>query len=488
MTVIDTFLRRNRAGTEDWPPKEVRKHWDEIREYRRRYVNDKMDLVQANPNLLFSDHKMATFTPVPWPRELARFSSSLLFSQPPTIINEAYPAEVRRLMQVNDIGAFAVEGGVKAASEGSVGIRVIRDSSISSTVPLVTLVDEDQVIWDVRHRHFVVGGTVVITVQPDPDRHDTWRLLETHTPGMVTRKLYKGERGTLGVEKPLDSLPDFAGLRPSEPTGLDRSTLIRWQNIPGGESDYFGLGPLFDEMNEAESTLLDRARKAIPRVFVDRSLADATGKLNIDGYILTGGSRLRPSLGKDPGELVNIVEPKFLSKEHIEWLDHLSQLIVTMAGYAPDTWGIQGKTANVTRAVSGYAIKLAQLRTLLTRASKEHMALQALGWASACATAWMVGVHDVSTMLPVIELGDGMPDDPLDGAQEVLFLRQAVAASTEQLVRTLHPGWDDKQVDGEVDRILEEKAMAAGGDIPAEPDEGDPAPDAGSGDEPNSDV
>lgn len=501
MSLLDTIRRQQQSKKEDWPPKQVRDHWEQVHGYRVRYRNDRLEMIRANPNLMFSEHKITTYIPVPWPRELARFSSSLLFSQSPTVINEKYEDIINRLLEVNDFGAFAVLGGVRVAAEGQGGIRVIRDSAISDDTPLITWVDEDQVIWDVRHGAFVAGGTVIITKKPDQDPqtvpsrvsqtgsagdHVVFRLLEEHTPGMVRRRLFRGTEHTLGDPTRLTELEEFASLKDEEPTGLNKPTLVRWQNIPGGESDYFGLGSLFDAMNEAETTLLDRARKAIPRVFVDRSLADETGKLDIDGYILTGGTRLRPTLGKDPGQLINTVEPKFLSDEHIKWNDHLSQLIVSVAGYAPETWGIQGKTANVTRAVSGYAIKLAQLRTLLNRSVKQHMALQALGWAVAIATAWAADENDVSECLPVIELGDGMPDDPLDGAQEALWLRQAVAASTDQLVRSLHPTWDDTRVKIEVDRIFEEKVLAAGGDVPmADLDEDDPDAPAGTGREPS---
>jgi hypothetical protein len=125
------------------------------------------------------------------------------------------------------------------------------------------------------------------------------------------------------------------------------------------------------------------------------------------------------------------------------------------------------------------------------------MALQALGWAVAATTAWQIGEHDVASCLPVIELGDGMPDDPLDGAQEVLWLRQAVAASTETLVRTLHPNWDDTQVANEVDQIVEDKLLTAGPDMPPggrpaaqtqKPTTGKRDKKAGSGDEPNTSV
>lgn len=459
-----------------WPPPEVKDRWQTVSQYRARYRSNRLEMIKADANTLSDQHKMDILRPVPLPRELARFSSALLFSQPPAVINLDYRSQIERLLRVNDIGSVASIGGVKVAAEGTVGLRVIRDSAVSPSTPLITVVPDDQIIWDVRHDFFVVGGTVVVT-RKDPDKEGhVYRLLECHQPGLITRELYRGENNERGTLVPLTRLPEFASLSPYEPTGLDMATLVRWENAAGGESDFFGLGPLFDTLTEAESTLLDRSRKSEPRLFVDRSLTDDAGVARIDGVILTGGSRVRPTLGKEPGELVHVVEPKYLSKEHIEWIDHLTQLIVTCAGYSPDTWGIQGKTASIQRAVSGYAMKLAMLRTLLTRAGKEHTAKMAWSQATALGIAWLAGVPEVSSVLPIIELGDGMPSDPLSGAQEVLALRQAVAASTEQLVRIVHPAWDDLHVGAEVERIMEEKILAAGGDVPLNQDllEGDP--------------
>jgi len=457
-------IRENWQKKDVWPPPHLLKHWDEIEGYRRRYRNTRAEMIQWNPNITVDQHKVEIFTPVPWPRELCRFSSALLFSEVPKVSKPGLDAEVESLVNINDFGSFAHRGGVKAAAEGRVGIRVIKDPEVGGDTPLLTLVNEDQVIWDIRHGSFYAGGMVVIErPDPDGDREVVFRLMEEHVTGYVRRFLYRGQRNRLGKQVPLATIREFHGLSPEEETGLDRPTLLPWENVPGGESDLFGLGAIFDGLNEAESLLLDRARKAIPRVFVDRSLADDTGRLMLDGYILTGGSRMRVPLGTSPASTIEIVEPKFLAKTHIEWIDHLTQLMVTCAGYSPLTWGIQGTTANVTRAVSGYAMKLSQLRTLLNRAGKEHMALQALGWGFGTALAWETGTHEVATMVPTIELGDGLPNDPLDGAQEVLFLQQAQAASTSTLVKTVHPTWSATEVEAEVERILEEGAFPPGG-------------------------
>jgi hypothetical protein len=468
-TILDK-IRAQFVSGEVWPPRAEAEAWKVIEEYRARFRNDKGELAQKDPNIATDAARMEVFTPVPWPRELCRFSAALLFSETPKVTyategedgetsNTAALAALADLLEVNDFGAFAIRGGVRVAAEGRCGIRVILDSDIDPDIPLLTIVPEDQIIWDIRHDSFYAGGIVVVTRKPDPTRQEVYRLLETHTPGLVERKLYKGIKGELGHAVPLSTIPEFAHLAPEWNTGLDRPTLIPWENVPGAESDLFGLGPLFDEANEAESLLVDRARKSIPRLFVDKSLADETGRVNIDGVILTGGSRMRAPLGAPTGDLVNTIDVKIQFSEHTDWTDHVNQMIVAMAGYAPSTWGFQGKTGSVQRAVSGYAMKLAQLRTLLNRAAKEHMALQALGWAVATATALQTNVEHVADCLPGIELGDGLPNDPLDGAQEVLFLRQAMAASTEVLVKTVHPTWSPEEINAEVDAINDAMAM-----------------------------
>ena len=452
-------IRRQWAKADEWPPSHVKKRWDEIEGYRERYENDRATLIQKNPNLAINNHMVETFVPVGWARELCRFSAALLFSDTPqvTLNGKATGPDLEALLRVNDFGATSIRAGIKTACEGRIALRIIRDTDIHPTSPLITIVPEDQVVWDIRHGSFYAGGMVIIERVRDKGtrQEKTYRLLEEHTRGLVTRTLYEGSTRSLGKPVPLKTVAEFAELVPVEETGLDRPTLVPWENIPGAESDLFGMGPLLDELNEAETLLLDRLRKSIPRVFVDRSLADETGRLEIDGYILTGGTRMRMPLGQTPSSTVEVATPGLLSAEHIAALDHIQQLMVTVAGYSPLTWGIQGQTASVTRAVSGYAMKLAQLRTLLTRSAKEHMALEALGHATAVALCWASKQHEVHDFLPKIELGDGLPDDPLDGAQEVLFLRQAMAASTETRVKTVHPTWTDAQVEAEADAITE---------------------------------
>ncbi len=465
-----TFMQRlvaNWQTKDEWPPPHLRVHWDDIDAYRRRYDNDKGKLIQADANLAMDPHNQEIFTPVGLPRELCRFSSALLFAETPQVTSDEFQDVIDAGIEVNDFGAWAIESGVKAARDGRVAIRVIWDPDISDLSPLLTLVPEDQVVWNIRHGAFYAGGVVVFTHKDEKNDKVYYRLLEEHAKGSITRWCFKGERNKLGKRVELTEVWKWADLRPYETTGIDRPTLIPWLNDPLGESDLFGLGPLFNELNQAESLLLDRGKKSVPRLFIHKNLLDNTGRMEIESPIIVGGARTLPTLGSDPMQGIKLVQEPFYTEDHIRWNDHVTQLIVTVAGYSPETWGIQGQTANVTRAVSGYAMKLSQLRTLLNRAGKAHMALQAMGWAFATMVAMQkaragAGLP-VSKCLPKIELGDGLPPDPLDGAQEVLFLRQAMAADTAELVRTVHPTWSDDEVNAQAAHIIAEASVMSQG-------------------------
>ena len=461
MGILDR-LRKAIEVEDTWPPREVRDHWGNIESYRRRYRNDRREMIQANPNIATNNSKVEIYVPVPWPRELCRFSAALLFSTTPRITSATDTDLLADIERVNDIGAFAVRGGVAVAREGRVGIRVIIDPDIDKKIPLLAIVPEDNILWDIRHGAFYAGGTVIITRKPDPSDKIVFRLFEEHTTGVVRRNLYKGTDGELGKPVALTMLDEFKDLPPEQLTGLDKPTLIPWENVPGHESDLFGLGGVFDTLNEAESGLLNRARKSQPQTFVDRSILDETGKLDLEGYHIVGGSRMRMPLGTSGMETIKTVDPKVELLQHIQYNNHLTQLLVTCAGYAPLTWGIEGQTASIQRAVSGYAMKLSQLRTLLNRSQKEHMALEGMGWALAVALCMADKSGEVAARLPSIQLGDGLPDDALDGAQEVNFLRMAMAASTETLVQTVHPTWSQAEVDQEVAKIEAEGFVGKG--------------------------
>src|ERR687897_3206271 len=105
---LRAILRGEGRGDRRWPPgKAERVRWQQVAEFRRRVENDAQELFRWRVDLhcaaneggaQATHHRQKLFTPVGMARDLARFSSSLLFSEEPKIrLGEELVAEQERL-------------------------------------------------------------------------------------------------------------------------------------------------------------------------------------------------------------------------------------------------------------------------------------------------------------------------------------------------------------------------------------------------------
>lgn len=465
MATIESIMDAIRARIEgnNWPPPEVADKWAAIEDHRRYYHNDRAQMLAHSPYWNATNERKAVFTPVPLARDMARISSQLLFSESPRFSLKNNQEVLDGLVAKNALDAHLQEAGENVAVEGIGGLRVFRDDEALEGTPIIEYVPGDQVIWDVRHGRFVVGGAVVVTRvvhrgqsgQPSPiattpntytaenrRAYDVYRLIEYHEPGKVSRKLYRGAYRHLGSEIPLDEFPEFGGLAEEEATLEGVSTLLMWRNVPNGHSDLDGLEALLDRVNDGFSYGYDKLRKSIPVTFVDRSIASESGFADLTGMVLTGDGQIDRSMLENAVKTVETVQPGLASDDHIAMVRHFMDCALEFAGYSRATWGRDdGGSAD-----SGKALKLRQVRTLMTRAGKERMAVDAIGRALGVAIAWAHG-GDVEESRPEIELGDGMPDDRLETAQELELLTRAEAISVKEKVKRLHPEAGDEQID-----------------------------------------
>jgi hypothetical protein len=440
----------------DFPPSHLKAEWDEIEGYIIRYKNDRAELLKRDAEFgRGDDEKKSLFTPVPLAAEMARLSSQLLFSAEPKFVNEQQEKVTERVVEANGPGEFFLDAGEHVAVQGYGGLRVIRDGEISD-VPLVTHVPANRTIFRIRHGRFVTGGYVVIERRPDPFRDEVYRLVEDHKPGRIERALYKGNRTSLGATIPHARwLEEFSGLPESTDTRMDAPTLYRWNNVPGGWSDLARLDSLFDLLNEAESTGKEKLRKSAPIVFADRKLADKQGRVNLQGVILTGGTTLPADQGL--AKTVETAERRMDAEAHKLYVAHLRDSILMYGGYSLASWGLDdGGSAD-----SGKALRLRQQRTLLTKAGKERSARAAITAAFAAACCWSEKARDPKAYRPDLQLGDGLPRDPVEDAQVIATLDGAEVVSDEQALRFLHPEWGQKQIDEELERLEKEKEAAA---------------------------
>jgi hypothetical protein len=450
-------LLRSDGGSpgREWPPKSEALAWDVVGTRRRRYANDAAELFTYRTDLHVEGDAKATaarqrdYVPVPLARDIARFSSQLLFSDPPklTIDGDVETQALDAWATFNRLPEFLADAGDGIAAEGSGALRIIRDDHVSGQFPLVVFEPSDRVIWATAHGRFTTGGVVV--VERDGEESGVrWRMLEFHGVGVVKRALFKGGLTRLGARVELGAGPvEFRELKDQVETGVDRPTLIPWLNVPGGHSDISGLDGILDAVDDAETIGRKKLRASKPLAFAHRRLADAAGNADLDGVIWTGATVLSPV--EESKELASVIQGRMEAEDFRIYADHLRELAVSMAGYSLASWGF----GDGGRADSGRALKLRQVRTLLTRSGKERMAREAISEAVGVALALMLGRGEVEPLKPEIQFGDGFPLDRVELAQELSTLRDAGLVSARQALRELHPDWGEARVEVEIAEI-----------------------------------
>jgi hypothetical protein len=403
------------------------------------------------------------YTPVAVAREVCNFSAEMLFSAEPEITFESDEGLLETVTEANGLEARLIAMAAIVAAQGRGGLRVITDTNVNGTeTPLITHVHEHEVIWDERHGGFVVGGAVIIERQFESTTGglstDVYRLVEEHVRGGVSRKLYRGSTSQMGSPVALDILDEFAGLPEEEDTGLDQPTLIRWDNVSGGYSDLTGATAVLDRIDAEVSYGAEKSEKSRPVSMAPAELFDDSGRIDVSGIIPVRGGRLQELGQDDMSKRFGTIQPDFLADEVISWVDFLIDTCLLTMGYSKASYGRdEGGSAD-----SGKALRLRQSRTLLKKAGKDRMASEAIRNALAVAMAWEAGGSKVADFRPEIKLGDGLPRDTLEEAQEAQAWAGANAISLEEKIRMRRPDWDDEMVDEEKARIEGEAEQAPG--------------------------
>ncbi len=128
------------------------------------------------------------------------------------------------------------------------------------------------------------------------------------------------------------------------------------------------------------------------------------------------------------------------------------------AGYSPASFGLGESTSNATAT----EIKQQQSKSFKTSAKKAKY------WTSTLEDMvyWMLQVDNQifnagnGDFKPQVTIKDSVQTDPMQKADSLNKLTQAMAISIYQKVNELHPNWDEKQKKTEVDRIMQENGMA----------------------------
>lgn len=316
--------------------------------------------------------------------------------------------------------------------------------------PLIDHVHETEVIWNERGR-FVTGGAVIIEreiAKAGAVTNEVFRLVEEHVPGEIHRQLFRGNSQKLGDKISLDNgLREFRGLPEVETTPLDKPTLIRWDNVPGGYSDLAGALGLLDAINAEISYGRVKSERSQPVAFADSRLFDGEGRIDVSGIVPVRAGKFR-ELQAEPDALYGVIQPTFESAELIAWINALLDICLLTMGYSKSSYG---RDEGGGQAESGRALRFRQIRTLLKKAGKDRMAVEAITTALAVAMAWAANASSIDEFRADVKLGDGLPQDSLEDAQEVNAWGDAI--SLEEKIRTRKPEWDEDDIKAEIRRI-----------------------------------
>ncbi|MFE9645307.1 phage portal protein [Streptomyces sp. NPDC006365] len=415
---------------------------------------------------------------IPLAGDIARTSSDLLFSEPPTLAVDHLGTQERlEELLATGLHPTLLEGGEVCAALGGVFLRVVWDQDVSDR-PWIDIVAADMAVPTFSYGRLreVTFWTVL-----ESDGQTVWRHLEHHERGRILHGLYEGTAGTLGRLVPLTERPETAPLaRLVNEDGIDTGALdhltaayvpnVRpsraWRNIPAargwGQSDYQGIEGIMDALDETYSSWMRDVQNGKGRIVVPNSMLENLGPgqgtaWNEERRVYSGLNMLqRPG---DPSPL-EVVQFEIRVQEHRDTCAELIEQAVRQAGYSPSTFGETGDGA----AVTATEIKARERRSMTTRGRK--------------ALYWGPGIADIVEALlaveagarfrvpglevdrPQVEFQDSVSDSPKELAETAELLKRAEAASRETLVRMVHPDWQDDQVATEVARIEEESALA----------------------------
>lgn len=435
---------------------------------------------------------------VPLASDIAVTGANLLFAEPVSITSDDVATRDRLevLAEEGALQSTLIEGAELSCALGGVYLRVCWDLQHRPEGPWLAPVHADAAIPEWRWG--MLTAATFWRVVAD-DGQTVVRHLERHEMGVIFHGLYEGTADDLGHMIPLAEHEATAPLAESVNadgailTGIPFLTVeyvpnMRpnriWRSQPSaaylGRSDYQGVEPLLDRLDEVYSSWerdirLAKARLIVPQFYIQSAGRGQGGMFDPDQELyeavnaLTGGERLEIH----PNQFAIRVD------EHMRTSQDWTEKAVRGAGYSIQSFGERGDVA-----VTATEIVARQERSFTTRGRKIGYWRPGLG--NALRALLAIDAHvfgsKVAVERPRIEWPDGVATDPKALAETLALYRQAQAASTEVMVRMLHPDWEDDEVTAEVAKIQDE--LDAGGSLVADPFEIQPTAGEEDDDEP----
>lgn len=420
---------------------------------------------------------------VPIASDIAQTSASLLFAKAPelktTLDGAQGKANQAWLDELIEDGFHTrlLEGAEICSALGGVIPRIVWDTSVSDK-PWIQFIPADMAV-----PQFAYDKLKAVTfwrVLGD-DGSDVVRHLELHVPqqNRIIHGVYQGDQSDLGEIVPytdwpaevrqLGDLDEATLVLPDLP--FDASTCVYipnlrpnkvWRDLgpqawPLGRSDYCGIEPLMDALDETYSSWMRDVRLAKMRLIVPPEFLDNIGRgkgavADTEREVFSPLNFLHDSGDGKSGITANQFAIRW--REYSETCQDLVNRIVQEAGYSPQTFGdYQGNAPTATE------IEARERTSLLTRQKKIRYwrpAMADIIYSLMCVAREYFGVTAIEPERPEIVWTQVALPDEQALAQTVQTLAQAEAASKKTLVAMAHPDWSEEEVMAEVNQIRAE--------------------------------
>jgi hypothetical protein len=427
---------------------------------------------------------------VPFSRQVAKTSASLLFSETPTFKVEgahedpgvdangnqlpptqettlALEAE-ERLSQLTVLDGWSsklLQAAYVCSGEGGVYLRPTWDPTLQAH-PVLQVIHHNRAVpsFSRGKLHSVVFWSVL---EVTPDKR-VWRHLEHHTAGQVQHGLYFGTHTTLGTRHALGDrfetaslVADRDGFFDFRPYGIEGllpeyvpNLLPNLVTLSGdvGSSDSAGLEDQMFALDEADTAWHGDVRVGKRRIIVDDSMLERGGPgrgatFNVDQEVFAPlhFGALNDNVG------IEVVDFSIRADDFEATVTNRLNRLSIAAGYNPEsvTAVSNGTAATATEILSRDALSA---DTTNTKRRYWEKALSGLCHKFLILDSQVFGTP-VNAYRPTVVWPTTAEQDLRETASTLNLLSLAGAVSTKEKIRLLHPQWSETQVLAELEEI-----------------------------------
>ena len=462
--------------------------WNELNARSTLYYNKYLAMFSGDHKMLARTADPGTFWKrkgkvklhVPVAADIASVGASMLFGDAPryTIFDESLgdteeesQARLDKIISVNGFNMLLGESAENGSAAGDVFLKCRYDQQ-NATEPIIDAIRGQDALPEYRLKKLVCIH-FFSTLKVDRKSGKIWRVYERYEPGSIYTMVYYGDSASLGTEKP--ELLDDLGLEEEVKTPVSMMLAAHivnmkpsrvWQTDDKGRSDIEASRDLLDSLDEIYTSWMRDIRLAKSRLIVPAEyLRKRPDKLDGSTYTFEFDEDVETLVALDimNDKNMQITPSQFAirSEEHAKAYERTLRDIISTAGYSPQTFGLDIKG----NAESGTSRRIMEKKSFNTNTKKQgywrhplEMFLTAVMHLDK-ALYGNEALHDDDSVK--VEFSDPSANDPIEIASAVNMLHNAQAASTETLVKMLHPDWNEKKVQEEVQRIFSEQGIAS---------------------------